>query len=350
MKSATVSLSTPSFFENFSLHSSGEQAVHSVPLVKRVPRSGPVLHPSPMADHQDVLSLNLTRGCAHRCAFCPARAYPTYPGDEVVYLFTDTVERLDAELSRRREKPRAVYVSPSTDPFPPLAEVQAETARVVEVLAAHGVTAWLMTRGYIRPSPLRVLAAHRERVKVTVGLTTLDRNLQRILEPLAAPPRLRLRQLAQLRDLGIAFQVALEPLVPTVTDTRENLASLLQALAQEDVRQVLAGYLFLRSGIRDNLICALEPHGLAEAVLEAFTGGPVLSAGRIDLARYLPKVRRQRGYAALMALAANLGITVRISGTTNPDFLTPRQSGKPIASRPLLFPHWSEPSVHVHSA
>ena len=46
-----------------------------------------------------------------------------------------------------------------------------------------------------------------------------------MLEPLTASPRLRLRQIRRLRDLGIPVQVALEPLVPGLTDTRDNLAA-----------------------------------------------------------------------------------------------------------------------------
>jgi DNA repair photolyase len=306
-----------------------------LPRVEIISRKGPVLHASPLGEQGEVLGLNLTRGCVHRCAFCSARAYPTYPGDGVVYLFADTAQRLEAELSRRSHRPRAVHVCPATDPFPPLPEIQAEATRVVEVLAAQGVEAWLMTRGSIRPAALGVLAACRERVRVTVGLTTLDRALQRSLEPLAAPPRLRLRQIARLRDLGIAVQVALDPLVPGLTDTRANMAPLFEALAALGIRQVTASYMFLRPGIRDNLVSALEPLGWADPVLEEFEGGPVLAAGTIAPARYLPKIRRQRGYAALMALAAGYGLAVRVCGTTNPDFGRPRGTAGPC---PRLLP------------
>jgi hypothetical protein len=46
----------------------------------------------------------------------------------------------------------------------------------------------------------------------------------------------------------------------------------------------------------------------------------VLSAPGLPPARYLPRGRRQRGYATLMALAADYGIGVGVSRTTNPDF------------------------------
>ena len=295
-----------------------------LPRLQRTERKGPVLHPSPTSTDPEVLSLNVAAGCVHRCDFCSVRAHPNYTGDEVVHLYADTADRLSTELAGRRHLPRAVYVSPSTDPFPPLAEFQAETARAVEVLAEHGVEAWLMTRGYIRPAALRTLEKHRNQVKVTVGLTTLQRPLQRVLEPLTAPPRLRLRQIAQLRKLGIPVQVTLEPLVPGLTDTRANLLELLEALAHVGVEHVTTGYLFLRPGIRDNLVQALEAYGWEDMVLDAFVGGPLLKVGSIAPACYLPKARRQRGYASLMSMAAGLGITVSVSGITNPDFQAPR--------------------------
>lgn len=311
--------------------SSGRKAL---PHIELRHRKGDVLHSSPLG--ADVLSLNLAMGCAHRCAYCSARAYSTYPGDEAIALFDDTAERLDEELAGRRRKPRAVYVSPSTDPFPPLAAVQAETARVVEVLARHGVEAWLMTRGFIRPSAMHVLAARREFVRVTIGMTTLERRLQRLLEPWAAPPRLRLKQIGQLRQRGIAPRIAVEPIVPGLTDTRENLAELLAGLAHAGVRHITAGYMFLRQGIRANLVESLAPLGCDQFVLEAFSGGPTLDGDAVAPARYLPKAKRQRGYAALMALAVDHGITVRVCDITNPDFRPPRPLD--VGPRQLLLP------------
>jgi DNA repair photolyase len=300
------------------------------------------LHRSPLAGQDNVLSLNLAVGCGHRCGFCSARAYPSYPGDHVVYLYGDTVERISRELAERAQPPRAVYVSPSTDPFPPLVEVQQETARVVSLLARRDIEVWLMTRGYIRPVALEVLSAHRQQVKVTVGLTTIDRALQRTLEPFAASPRLRLRQIRQLRNLGIAVQVALEPLIPGVTDTRDNLSAMLRAVAAVGIRQVSAGYMFLRPRIQENLCRTLEPLGYNEGVQDAFRGGPILEAGPVAAAQYLPKARRQRGYAALMALAAEVGITVRVSGMTNPDFRAPPPAQPTAADPQRMLPPFEE--------
>lgn len=291
-----------------------------------IERRGAVLHASPLGSNGDVLALNIARGCVHQCGFCASRANPSFPGDELIQVYSHTPEKLAKELDSRRTLPRAVFVSPSTDPFPPISEIQAETVRIVEVLAQRGVETWLMTRGYIRPFALKALAAYAKSVKVLIGMTTLDRPMQRVLEPLAASPRLRLRQIAQLRGMGIAVQVALDPLMPGLTDTRNSVESLLQAVADAGVQQVTAGYLFLRPAITENLVRALRPLGWDALVIDAFAGGPMLAGDGIAPARYLPKAQRQRGYAMIVSLASRLGIRVSISALSNPDFAPPSRS------------------------
>jgi DNA repair photolyase len=319
------------------VHEPADFKAASLPRVEWIERSGPAMHPSPLGKTGEVLAVNLAMGCAQRCAFCSARAYPRYPGDDVLHLYRGTANRVASELAACLEKPRAVLISPSTDPFPPLAEVQGEAARTLDVVVNQNVEAWLMTRGYIRPSVAKLLASNRDRVRVTIGLTTLDRTLKRLLEPLTAPPRLRLQQIRQLHNLGVPVQVAIEPLIPGLTDVRSNLLPLLDALAEADINRVTTSYMFLRPGIRDNMLKALEASGLAESALRPYQGGPILKTGPLAPAQYLPKERRQRGYAALMALAANFGITVSVCGITNPDFHP--------GARPAPLPHDRQPAL-----
>jgi DNA repair photolyase len=299
---------------------SSPEAWSTLPTVRSIKRLGSVLHPSPMFEDGGVLALNVARGCGAHCAFCPARTYPNYPGDEILLLYQDTSENLEKELRSRSSWPRAVFISPATDPFPPLEKVQAETLGVVEVLAHHGIEAWLMTRGLILPQFLETLVSYRDHLKIQVMLTTLDPDLQQVLEPLTGHPSARITQIAELRQRGVAVQVGLEPLVPGLTDTRENLLPLLEQLAAVKTQHVTTSYMFLRQGIIENLDRALEKGGYDRSVLDAFTEGPLLEAPGIARARYLPKSRRQHGYAAIMVLAASLGMTVSISITTNPDF------------------------------
>jgi DNA repair photolyase len=287
---------------------------------------GPLLRPNPLSDivDEDVLSLNHLSGCVMQCPFCYARGYPRYRGDTVVVLHTQAAEQVRQQLQQRNSLPRAVYLCPSTDPFPPITEVQLATIRVVEVLAEFGVQAWLMTRGFIRPSILERLSRHADLVQVTLALTTPDEKLRRILEPLAAPTRMRLRQLKELRARGFEVRVSLEPLIAGLTDSRQHLVPLLDAIASAGLNQVNTAYMFVRPGIQANFEKQLGPLGLAEPILAPYQDGPILPMQRIAAARHLPRAHRQRGYALLMSLAAERGLSVQVSRLTNPDFNTPK--------------------------
>jgi DNA repair photolyase len=294
-----------------------------------------VLHPTGVAFDEDVLGLNLTRGCTLGCAFCSVRASPGFPGDDELILYERTAERLAEELDARPQLPRAVFVSPATDPFPPLEEVQAATVAVVETLAVRGVQTWLMTRGQISASALEALARRRDHVRVTIALTTLEEAWRRELEPGTASAPERLAQLARLHELGVPAHATLDPLLPGLTDRPDNLRAVLKALAAAGVRQITAGYLFLREAIVANLRPVLNRLGVTKTVLGAYVRGPVLTGPGLAAARYLSRTRRQRGYATIMALAVEHGIKVSVSGLTNPDFAPPRPTETP-AERPRL--------------
>jgi DNA repair photolyase len=241
----------------------------------------------------------------------------------VVRLALNAADRLEQELNRIATPLRAVCLCPASDPFPVSLEAQQQTAWVITVLARHDVQAWLTTRGWIRSAALGTLARHRDLVRVRISLTTVERSFHRGLEPGTLSPRLRLRQIKKLTSLGIPVQVAVEPLVAGLTDDRQNLLDLLEALAAAGVRHVTSGYLTLPIGAESHWRSQLEPRGWDALVLDPYADGPMLRAGRGSQLRYLPKVQRQRGYACLMALAAPLGITATVSAASNPDFARP---------------------------
>ena len=66
------------------------------------------------------------------------------------------------------------------------------------------------------------------------------------------------------------------------------------------------------------------------------TGGPFYNVPGVGAARLLPRARRQRGYANLMALAADHGITVSVSKFTNPDFGPQCSNERPAPTKRLL--------------
>lgn len=292
-------------------------------LLGRLPHPEFVLKRGPYPNRPEILSLEIVRGCAHYCAFCPSRAQSDEPSRDTIYLYDGLARRLAVELTARNQKPEAVVIGASTDPFQRIPEITAETLAIVEVLARNRIPGWLTTRGSISPLDLDELGRNREWLRITVALATADPTLQQAIEAGAASFDDRLHLITQLRFNEVPVEVSIDPLLPNVTDSKDQLQPILEALAERGVTRVSAGYLVLRPGVREQIERAWAEHSWLEPLLSAYADGPMLRDGR-QVSQFLHKSKRQRGYALLMSLAANFGISMRLKGIDNPDFQSAR--------------------------
>lgn len=256
----------------------------------------PILRSGPFRDRSEIWTID------------PAVA----PSDGIALQIANEIQLL-------RVRPRLVMIGSMVELFHPEPFSASDTNEILRVLDEHGIASWLITRGPIDVSTIDVLAGLRERPRITIGLATIDGPLSQMLEPWAATPAERIEFIAELKSEGLAVEVALDPLLPNLTDSRDKIQPLLEILATLKVERVTVGYLVLRHGVRDRVQEILDASGLATVVLGAYGDGPMLREGR-ELSQFLSKQKRQRGYAAIMAWASELGIEVRLGTLSNPDF------------------------------
>jgi hypothetical protein len=288
--------------------------------VQKVERKGALLIKNPVTPDTQAMALQLTAHPLLAGKFWPfpflSRAGWRQPSSVTI----DTARSLRQELLFSPDKPKAVYLNPVGDPFHPSLTIQAEVADAVEELAKHGIQSWLMTRGLIRPAILQRLTPFADRVQIRLGITTTESWLQRPWEPFCASPLLRLKQIPRWKALGFTVQVALEPLIPGITDTRENLAPLLEMLGEMGITRVTAGYLYLPQRMYDALLGGAQETSEDSQLADLFRNSTLWRTGALANCRLVPRSIRQQGYAALMALASHYGIKVGISSASNPDF------------------------------
>ena len=120
-------------------------------------RKSPVLSGSSLACLLQTPGVNLTLGCAHDCIYCYARGYSTFPGENKVIIYKNIVEKLEAELTRKKTKPQAIYFNPSSDMFQPVPEVLEISHAILEFLLGKGIGIALLTKGEIPERTLRLL-------------------------------------------------------------------------------------------------------------------------------------------------------------------------------------------------
>lgn len=204
------------------------------------------------------VSANPYRGCEHGCAYCYARPTHEYLGWSAGLDFETRImvkekapEILRRELSSPRWKPQLVAFSGVTDPYQPAERRLRLTRRCLEVMLDFRNPVAIVTKNHLvtRDADLFQEMRRWNTVAVNLSITTLDRHLQRRLEPRTSSPQARLQAIRHLSDLGIPVRVMIAPVIPALND--HEIPSLLEAAAEAGAGH--AGYIVLRL-----------PHGVKE--------------------------------------------------------------------------------------
>jgi DNA repair photolyase len=208
-------------------------------------------------------SLNPYMGCVHRCTYCYVRAYEKRadrPSDErygrSIRVKTNVAQVLRYELHKRSWRRWSVAIGAATDPYQPAEGKYRLTRGCLEALAEAHNPFGLITRGPMIVRDIDVLqeASRRAEVSVSVSIPTLDMDVWRKTEPGTSPPHQRLRAVRELTDHGIKAGVAMAPLLPGISDSPEQIETVVRGARDAGAVNVWANLLHLRSGTREHFL------------------------------------------------------------------------------------------------
>ncbi len=183
-------------------------------------------------------TMNHVQGCAHGCKYpCYAFAMKKrfgqikdYNSWLEPYLVSNTLELLDEEIPRLKDKIKSVHLCFTTDPFMRgYPEVSKMSIAAIRKLNDNGIKCTVLTKG-ILPIELSDLSPKNEYGITLISLTEVFRKR---MEPYAAKFVDRLTALKALHDRGNKTWVSMEP-YPTPNIVRQNLDTILNAVAFTD--------------------------------------------------------------------------------------------------------------------
>jgi DNA repair photolyase len=290
-----------------------------VTLIK-ADRKSAVLIPSSIACLSRMAAINLTSGCAHGCVYCYARGYSAHPGEDKVVLYRDTLDKLKEELAHKRKRPQAVYFSPSSDLFQPVPEVLELGYRILELLFSRDIGVAFLSKGHIQDKTMSLLLSHPDKVKAQIGIITLDEDIQRMFEPNAASPGIRIEQIAKLVAGGITTEARLDPVLPGLTDSKDALRQLFSALAKVGVKRAAVSALFLRPSVVGSLKRNIRDREVLHRLLNFYGDARrmAIHAERSSVIA-LPSVVRDELYTQISLAAKEHGVELSICSCKNPD-------------------------------
>jgi len=196
-------------------------------------------------------SLNPYRGCEHGCIYCYARPTHEYLGfspgldfESKIMVKTNAPELLRAELASSRWQPQTLVMSGVTDPYQPIERKLRITRGCLEVLAEFRNPVAIITKNRLVTRDIDLLCelAKYNAVAVNLSVTSLDSDLQRVLEPRTSVPEARLDAIRQLCAASIPVGVMVAPIIPSLTD--HEVPRILDASAKAGAQ--FAGYTIVR--------------------------------------------------------------------------------------------------------
>ena len=221
--------------------------------------------------------MNLYRGCLHGCIYCDARSL-CYQMDHVfedIEVKENALELLEKALKSKKKR-CMIGTGAMTDPYIPIEDKLRLTRGALDLILKYGFGVAIQTKSVRILRDIDLLAKINEQSKAVVQmtLTTHDDALCRILEPNVSVTSQRVAALKTFRDAGIPTVVWLDPILPFLNDTRENIEGILESCIEAEVKGILCFNmgLTLRDGNREYFYAQLDRHfpGLKEQYIRTY--------------------------------------------------------------------------------
>jgi DNA repair photolyase len=192
--------------------------------------------------------------CEINCVYCGFGALKRESGREFsapIYPKINAPQVLDHELTMLKRR-GVVSLGGATDVYQPAEEKYRITRQLIEVLMKHNCPFAIGTKSDLILRDLDLLreAALKNWCTVSITITTLDENMAKLLEPNAPSPKRRLRALKKLSDNGIMTGVWLSPVLPYITDSKQNISDVIGAAVENGAKYVLGCGLDMRDASR----------------------------------------------------------------------------------------------------
>ena len=209
--------------------------------------------------------MNIYRGCSHGCIYCDSRSkcYNMDHDFEDIEVKVNAPELLEAALRKKRKK-CMISTGSMCDPYMHIEARLACTRKCLEIIDRYGFGVALLTKSNLILRDLDILTSINSKSKcvVQLTLTTWDEDLCRILEPTVCTTRERFEVLKIMNENGIPTVVWLDPILPFINDTEENLRGILEYCVRAKVYGIICFGMgmTLREGNREYFYSKLDEH------------------------------------------------------------------------------------------
>jgi DNA repair photolyase len=205
-------------------------------------------------------NMNLYRGCQHGCIYCDSRSkcYGIRNFSEIE-VKENALELLEKELKRKREKGTIGFGS-MNDPYMPVEKELKYTRQALDIVRKHRFPVHLITKSNLVCRDMDLLKEiSKVYAAVSITITTSSDSLSKQIEPGAPVSSERFEAIRMLAKNGIYCGILLMPVLPFITDSAENIESIVKMAKAAGAKYIIAAMgMTLREGQREYFYAQLE--------------------------------------------------------------------------------------------
>jgi len=196
--------------------------------------------------------LNIYRGCEHGCKYCYAMYSHDYLGSEQyfedIYIKTNIAEHLEEQLRSPGWKHEIVNIGGVTDSYQPIEANCKLMPDILQLMIKYKTPCIISTKSdlVLRDYDLIAKLANITYVNIAATITCMDETIRQKIEPGGVPSTNRFSMLKEFAKTNASTGLHFMPIIPYLTDNRENVDALYANAKESRVDYVLPGTLYLR--------------------------------------------------------------------------------------------------------
>jgi len=200
------------------------------------------------------LTINPYNGCHHRCGYC----YATYEWSsefyDHIYAKINATDLLSKQIqSYKGNIIHPVMIASATDAYQPAELKYSLTRKCVEVLQEFEIPYYIFTKSSLIERDLELHTRYSHNCFVVWSITTNNENIKRIVEPGTPPSKSVYKVIEKFCKSGIKCVVNIDPILPLITDSKEDIANIIDSANDIGVKYVSSAILRLRYDIWERM-------------------------------------------------------------------------------------------------
>ena len=195
-------------------------------------------------------NMNLYKGCSHGCIYCDSRSNCyQIKNFNIVRGKLNAISTLERELSRKEKG--VIGMGSMSDPYNPQEKKYEMTRDALKLIQKYNYGVSIDTKSDLVLRDIDCIKEIRKKNNVIVKftITTASDELSKKIEPHVCPSSKRFAAIKELSDNGIFVGIMINPVLPFITDSAENIRSLVR-LAHENGAKFIHTYMSMT--LRDN--------------------------------------------------------------------------------------------------